>query len=105
MNEREYKLEYGFNLGKVICSTESSQLSRDRAYQNYDKVIKRNLEEKGAKNRFKPGDKGRTRDQLQLQALLQLKQHFNKISTYEQRVQHGKTLGHSGTGNKARWNK
>ena len=37
ISEREYKLQFGFNLTKGICSKESAERSRERVFENYDK--------------------------------------------------------------------
>lgn len=43
ITEREYKLQFGFDLKKGICSKESSDLSRKHVYDNYDQCISKNL--------------------------------------------------------------
>jgi hypothetical protein len=64
ISAREYKKQYGFDLSKGICSKESSEKSREKAYDNYDKVIGNNLVKNGEPTRFKNGSKGRTKDQV-----------------------------------------
>lgn len=72
MNEREYKVTYGFDVKKGICSKESAMKSRVKVYENYDKVVKKNLIIKGQKSRFKDGHKGRTKEQVSEQTRLML---------------------------------
>lgn len=106
MNEREYKTKFGFDLIKGICSKESSALSREQTLKNYDKCIKRNLEEKGSKSRFKKGDKGRTKDQVSAQTRKRLKERFILDLVFIKSMQlSGQKLGLTGLGNKKRWNK
>ena len=80
MNEREYKKAYGFDLKKGICSKESAMKSRIRVFENYDKVVEKNLIDKGKKSRFNDGHKGRTKDQVSEQTLNRLKNHFKNIN-------------------------
>ena len=73
ISEKEYKLKFGLNLTKGICSKESSELSREKALDNYDKSIKQNLLQKGSKTRFKKGSKGRTKDKVSEQTRIRNK--------------------------------
>lgn len=72
MSAREYKQKYGFDTTKGICSKNSSKLSRTRALENYDKVIKSNLIINGVNTRFKKNHKGRTYDKLSRQSIIRL---------------------------------
>lgn len=106
MNEREYKLKFGFDLSKGICSEESSQATREKTLENYDRVIKDNLIKKGKKSRFKPGSKGRTKDKVSEQTRRRLKERlYTDEKLREQMKESGKRLGKSGLGNKIRWGK
>lgn len=105
MSEREYKLRFGFNLKKGICSQESSEKSRERVFENYEQCIGKNLELLGEKSRFKPGSKGRTKDKVSEQTRLMLVDRAKNNLTLEVRKSIGKTLGLSGLGNKKRWEK
>ena len=104
MNERDYKLLFGFDLNKGVCSKESSERSRIKAFENYDTVIAINLKEKGCKSRFKVGCEGRTRDKVSQQTFLALKERLTKPNMKLAMSESGKRLGHSGLGNKKRWN-
>tara|TARA_R110000787_G_scaffold11722_12_gene38531 strand:- start:11126 stop:11500 length:375 start_codon:yes stop_codon:yes gene_type:complete len=64
LSAREYKKKYGLDLSKGICSKVSSEKSREKVYDNYDKVIGNNLVKNGEPTRFKNGSKGRTKDQV-----------------------------------------
>ncbi len=103
--ERDYKLKFGFDLSKGICSKESSLLSRTRALENYEKAINRNLVQKGSKTRFKKGDKGRTKDQVSAQTKAALALRAKNMKSQEEMKEAGKKLGKSGLGNKKRWSK
>ena len=76
MNEKEYKKQHGLELGKGICSKRSSELSRQRALENYDVVIKKNLLENGKNTRFKDGSKGRTKDKVSEQTRIKLSERI-----------------------------
>ena len=80
MSALEYKLEFGFDTSKGICSEKTAKLSREKAYQNYEKVIAENLVNKGSKTRFKTGCKGRTREQLSEQTIIRLSNQFKTKS-------------------------
>jgi len=105
INERDYKVTYGLDLKKGICSEESSEKTRIKTLENFDKVIKDNLINKGSKSRFKNGDKGRTKDKVSEQTRIALVEHAKTNVSNEKRVELGRALGKSGLGNKAKWNK
>ena len=75
LSAREYKLQFGLDLIKGICSKESAEKSREKAMSNYDKVIAENLIQCGEETRFKKGAVGRTRDKVSQQTLNRLKQN------------------------------
>lgn len=103
MNEREYKKEFGFDLKKGICSKESSELSRDRAIFNYDKVIRKNLVEGGKVSRFQKGDPGRTKDMVSEQTRIMLKERLKTPKMQNVLKESGRRVGSSGLGNQVRW--
>lgn len=105
VSEREYKLQFGFNLKKGICSKESSQKSREKVFENYDKCIGKNLQLLGEKTRFKFGSEGRTQDKVSEQTRLMLVDRAKNNMLPQKRKELGRTLGLSGLGNKKRWNK
>lgn len=105
MNEREYKIEFGFDLKKGICSKESSELSRERALENYDTVIAENLLKGGEKSRFKDGDIGRTKDQVSEQTRIALRKRLKTPEMINAMKKSGEKVGKSGLGNKKRWKK
>ena len=78
MNEKEYKLQFGFDLGTGICSKESSELSRQRVFENYEKCINKNLLKRGIDTRFEEGSKGRTKDKISEQTKIRLKESFKR---------------------------
>lgn len=104
MNEREYKLKFGFDLRKGICSRFSSELSRIAVEENYEKVVVQNLNKKGQNSRFKKGDKGRTKEKVSEQTRIRLKKRLQDPEMQKALKKSGKRLGHSGLGNKKRWN-
>lgn len=103
LSEKEYKVQFGFDLGKGICSKESAEKSRIKALENYDKVVGKNLILNGEKSRFKKGDQGRTRDQLSEQTRLMLVSRFASPDFINHRKELGKKVGSTGLGNKVRW--
>ena len=103
MTEKEYKIQFGFDLKKGICSAESSERSRIKALENYDTVIAVNLTIKGQKSRFKNGDKGRTKEQVSEQTRIMLKERLKKPEMIEKVSQAGQVVGLSGLGNLKRW--
>lgn len=60
----EYKVEFGLETSKGIMSDDSKELASERAYENYDEVIAKNLIEKGVDTRYKIGCPGRTKDMV-----------------------------------------
>jgi hypothetical protein len=100
---REYKLMFGLDVKKGICSKESRELSRERALENYDVVIKENLLEAGKVSRFKEGSKGRTKEQVSAQTKKMLKQRLLDPRMIKAMKEAGKKVGKSGLGNLSRW--
>lgn len=105
MNERDYKVNFGFDLLKGICSKESKEKSRKAVYENYEKVVQNNLVRKGAKTRFSDGHSGRTRDMVSAQTKKMLIEKLQTPKMKEAMRLSGKKLGLSGLGNKKRWEK
>lgn len=104
MNEREYKLQFGFDLKKGICSEESSERTRIKTLENYDKCVEVNLKQKGLKSRFTFGGTGRTKDMVSEQTRIMLKERLKKPEMIKKMKESGKIVGLSGLGNKKRWN-
>ncbi len=105
MNEKTYKLRFGFDLKKGICSLESANKTRIKTLQNYDTVIKQNLTIKGAESRFKKGDKGRTKDKVSPQTRIMLKERLKTPEMIKKMKLSGYNVGKSGLGNKKKWSK
>lgn len=103
IEEREYKLEYGFDLGKGICSKESSLKSREAVLRNSDKCIDINLIQKGANTIFLEGSKGRIKEQVSEQTRIMLKERLKSPEMIEAMKSSGEKVGKSGLGNKKRW--
>lgn len=103
IDEREYKKEYGFDLYKGICSKESSEKSREKVFENYDKCIEKNLIKKGGESRFKKGHEGRTKDKVSAQTKAMLKERLKEPYMIEAMKKSGHKVGKSGLGNKKRW--
>lgn len=107
ISAKEYKIMFGLDLKKGICSIESSKKSREHVYNNFNKVVKENLLKKGVHTQFKEGSKGRTKDKLSEQTRLRLTKRFkeNNPLSKEEMIEKGRLLGKSGLGNKVRWSK
>lgn len=105
ISEKEYKLTFGFDLGKGICSKESSEKSREAVYSNYDKCISKNLIASGNKTRFSEGYEGRIADKVQEQTRIRLKENLKKPKMIAAMIESGRRVGKSGLGNKMRWRK
>lgn len=103
MNERDYKLKFGFDLRKGICSKESSEATRVKTLENYDKVIGQNLLNGGVKSRFTDGHMGRVKEMVSEQTRMMLKERLTKPYMKEAMKKAGEKLGKSGLGNKKRW--
>lgn len=103
MTEREYKIMFGFDLKKGICSKDSSAKSRIAVEKNYDKVVIKNLTKNGVKTRFEKGHKGRTKDKVSEQTRIMLKERLKKPEMINAMKESGRKLGNSGLGNKTRW--
>lgn len=105
MTEREYKIMFGFNLGKGIISAQSRAKSRQAVLNNFETVVQQNLTSKGENSRFKQGSPSRTCDQVSEQTKLMLVDRARNSMTLEARKGRGKKLGLSGKGNATRWKK
>lgn len=103
MNERDYKLQFGFDLRKGICSRASAEKSREKTLSNYYKCIARNLQDKGKEYRFKKNDKGRTKDMVSAQTRKRLKDRLKEPYMVTAMQASGRRVGLSGAGNQARW--
>lgn len=103
ISEREYKVKFGLDLHKGICSIESSNKSRTAVLNNYESIIIPNLIAKGSKTRFKKGSDGRTKEKVSPQTKIALQNHINSSKMKLVQKQNGKLLGLSGLGNKTRW--
>lgn len=104
ISEREYKLQFGFDLIKGICSKRSAEKTRIKTLQNYDKVIAINLTEKGKNSRFIEGSEGRRKEKVSAQTKLMLQERLKQPEMISKMKESGKRVGASGLGNKKRWN-
>jgi hypothetical protein len=105
LNEKEYKKRFGFDSKKGICSYTSSQISREKVFENYDKLVTKNLLEGGEKSRYKNGSRGRTKEKVSEQTRQRLKKRLKEPEMQIVLKELGKKLGESGLGNKTRWGK
>jgi hypothetical protein len=105
MGAKEYKVRFGFDATKGICSKESSEKTRVKTLSNFNTVVKNNLIEKGFNNRFKNGDKGRTKDKVSEQTRIALKERLKEDYMVEAMRESGRKVGKSGLGNIAKRNK
>jgi len=103
ISEKEYKLTFGFDLGKGICSKESSERSREAVYSNYDKCIGKNLLNAGSSTRYVKGHDGRTADKVQEQTKIRLIERLKTPKMIAAMAESGRKVGNSGLGNKVRW--
>jgi len=103
MNEKEYKKQFGFDLKKGICSKESTERTRLKTLDNYDKCIQRNLIIKGSETRFNDGDNGRTKEKVSEQTRIRLKERLKEPYMVDAMKKSGEMVGKSGLGNKKRW--
>jgi hypothetical protein len=79
ISEKEYKIQFGFDRIKGICSKQSAEKSRLKVFENYDKVIKINLTQKGEKSRFSKGSIGRPKEVMSEQTRLKLVERIKLI--------------------------
>jgi hypothetical protein len=105
MSAKDYKVKFGFDSRKGICSKESSEKTRRKTLENRELVIDKNLIQKGSKSRFKKGHEGRTKEKVSEQTRIALKERLKTPKMQEALKASGEKLGKSGLGNKARWNK
>lgn len=105
ITEKEYKNKFGFDSKKGICSKESSNISREKIFQNYDKCITKNLIINGEKSRYKKGDEGRTKEMVSEQTRMRLKKRLKDPNMITAMKKSGEMLGKSGMGNAVRWGK
>jgi len=76
LSAKQYKIKYGLDLSKGICSEISSEKTRLKTQKNYKLVIEQNLLINGKKTRFKNGHAGRTIEQVSEMSRLRLKNNF-----------------------------
>jgi hypothetical protein len=105
ISEYEYKIIFGFDLGKGICSKESAKKTRIKTFSNYNKCINKNLIISGIQTRFNKGCNGRTKDMVQEQTRLMLKKRLKESKMIEAMKKSGYIVGKTGLGNKTRWSK
>lgn len=105
ISEREYKMQFGLNVKKGICSKESAEKSRERVFENYEQCIGKNLQLLGEKTRFRFGSEGRTQEKVSEQTRLMLVDRAKNNMLPQKRKELGRALGLSGLGNAKRWNK
>lgn len=79
LNQREYKVKFGFDLHKGICSDESALKSRLKTLENYDACIANNLHQGGQATKFKHGNTARSKDKISAQSLLKLQSTRRKV--------------------------
>lgn len=101
MNAREYKIEFGFDVSKGLCSEDSAEKSRE-AVLNHPDLIER-LVANGEQNRFKTEHEGRT--VISEQTRTRLKARLKEDYMVKAMAESGRRLGLSGVGNKVRWSK
>ena len=99
----DYKVAFGLDTIKGICSEESSLISREKTLANYDKCIGKNLIANGAKTRFLKGTTGRVKEMVSDQTRTRLKERLKEPYMVEAMKQSGSKLGKSGKGNLKRW--
>lgn len=105
ISAREYKLKFGLDLKKGICSINSKNKSSKAVFCNYEKCINSNLLEKGKNNRFVNGCKGRTKEKVSEETRIRLKQRLKTPEMIKAMQKSGEKVGKSGLGNKVRWKK
>ncbi len=105
MSERKYKIKFGLDLGKGICSKKSSEKTSIKTIMNYKKCIIKNLILKGKDTRFEIGSEGRTKDKVQPQTKIRLINRLKTRKMIKAMKLSGKKLGESGLGNLKRWSK
>ena len=105
LNEREYKIKFGFDLTKGICSQEISEKTRAKTLENYEVCIASNLKIKGSESRFFNGSIGRTKDKVSEQTRIMLKERLKEPEMVDAMKKSGEKVGKSGLGNAKRWNK
>jgi|TARA_B110000977_G_scaffold151730_1_gene192612 hypothetical protein len=76
LSAKQYKIKYGLDLSKGICSKSSSEKTRVKTKKNYNLVIAQNLLINGKQTRFKQGHKGRTIEQVSEMSRLRLINNF-----------------------------
>lgn len=97
----EYKEEYGLNIKQGLWSKDESARQRKLVFDNYEKVVQRNLVEKSEQYHFKKGYKGRTKDLVREQTRIML---YNRITNVDKELirRFCCELGKSGIGNAKR---
>ena len=73
ISARDYKIRFGYDTVKGICSQESHDLARERVYKNASLCIDKNLLNKGKATRLQKGSPGRVREKVSAQTLIALK--------------------------------
>ena len=73
----EYKKLFGLNTTKGIVSPITADVLRHHVDKHYETVVQGNLIICGVETRFEKGSKGRTKEQLSLQALKELQSRYS----------------------------
>lgn len=100
IGEREYKIAFGFDVSKGICSKESSEKSKSAVISNYS-VIEKNLLEAGKGSRKQKGVSNPR--VLSQQTINRLQKWVHSPQMSANRVEQGRAVGLSGLGNQKRW--
>jgi hypothetical protein len=103
INEKEYKMMFGLDSTKGICSKESSEKTRVKTLSNFQRCIKQNLIIKGTRTRKRTGDPGRTKDMVSAQTKAMLKEKLKNPKMVKAMKINGYKVGKSGLGNLKRW--
>ena len=70
---KEYKKKFELNDCTGLASDLVKQKLRDKVKQNYDSVVKENLISNGKNTRYKKGCRGRTKDKVRLEMILNMR--------------------------------
>lgn len=56
MTARQYKMAFGLNISRGLCSSQSASATREKTLKNADRCIDQNLLKNGVGSRFKKGE-------------------------------------------------
>lgn len=88
LNEKQYKEAHGLERKGIVADSTKEKL-QEAVQDNYDRVVRQNLLQKGKPTRYKKGDKTLGKYQRSQQTLERLSKQFKRLKTERTPLQNG----------------